>query len=98
MPIVLCGCAVPEQFESLPERKLFSNIYYLALVSDTPSLKHKMKVGRGITDDNWIKSSIEFYNWLKNNGENHGITLLDSTKQSLQEGAMLVDEWIKSKL
>ncbi|MBO5256203.1 MAG: AAA family ATPase, partial [Clostridia bacterium] len=33
-PVVLCGCALPEQFESLPEREFFTEIHYLAVVCD----------------------------------------------------------------
>ena len=95
MPVVLCGCAVPKQFESLEERKLFTQIYYLAVVCDDSALKDKLYNGRGISDENWLASSFEFNNWLKQNGKINGMTLLDNTNLTPQEGAEIVDLWIK---
>src|SRR6266496_6638262 len=33
-PVVLCGTAIPEQFETCPERRYFSTLHYLAMVCD----------------------------------------------------------------
>ena len=34
MPVVLCGCAVPEQFEVCDARKYFTEIIYIAVVAE----------------------------------------------------------------
>ncbi|MCL2300859.1 MAG: AAA family ATPase [Firmicutes bacterium] len=94
LPVVLCGCAVPEQFENLPERALFTQIYYLAVVCDDEALKKKMKKGRRIHDRKWIASSLEFNRWLKENGEANGMALLDNTHLTPREGADAADRWI----
>lgn len=60
LPVVLCGSAVPKQFESKIERSLFTEIYYLAIVCDDEVLEHRMRNGRRVMDEIWIKSSIEF--------------------------------------
>jgi len=93
-PVVLCGCAVPKQFEKLSERALFTRIHYLALVCDDSALERKMKKGRGIRDKKQLASSLDFNRWLKENGEAHGVTLLDNTRLTPQEGADEVDRWI----
>ena len=97
-PVVLCGCTTPEQFEALPERDAFSNIYYLAVVCNEIALKNKIKNGRRISDDNWITSSLEFNNWLIKNGEVNGMTLLDNTQLTPQDSAKMVDKWIKDRM
>ena len=98
-PIVLCGCAVPKQFETCNERSLFTTIYYIALVCDDDILENRMKNGRKISDDNWIKSSVDFNRWLKENANNTEpqIMLLDTTKLTPKQAAVMTDELIKSK-
>ena len=93
-PVVLCGCATPEQFESLPERALFTKIHYLAVVCDDLVLENRMRNGRGISDENWIASSKQFNNWLKENGKSHGIFLLDNSGLTIKESAEIADKWI----
>lgn len=95
-PVVLCGCAVPEQFEFHQERDLFSNIYYLALVGDEPTINARMRDGRKIIDENWISSSISFNNWLKENHDktNPEITLIDTTNKTISDYADIVNDWI----
>jgi len=95
-PVVLCGCVTPKQFETLPERALFTNIHYLAIVCENRVLEDKMRNGRGISDEKWIDSSIHFNDWLKINGEASGMTLLDNSALTPQEGAETVDDWIKT--
>lgn len=93
-PVVLCGCAVPEQLERLSERRLFTRIHYLAFVCNDSALERRMKKGRGIRDKKQLASSLDFNRWLKENGEAHGVTLLDNTHLTPQEGAEAVDRWI----
>ena len=96
-PVVLCGCATPKQFEALPERTLFTGNHHLAIVSENESLEDKTRNGREISDEKWIASSIHFNDWLKTNGEASGMTLLDNSSLTPQEGAEIVDGWIKEK-
>lgn len=88
-PVVLCGCAVPEQFEGTEERSLFSGIHYIAVVCSNEELLQRMKTGRGVTDENWIKSSVDFNQWLITNGGSitPKIVLLDTTEKTPQQAA-----------
>ncbi len=99
-PVVLCGCALPEQFESRPERNLFTEIHYLAAVCGEKALFSRMKEGRGIRDEGWLESSQAFNRWLKEHGRETKppITLLDTTSLTSQEAARKVDQWIGEKL
>ena len=94
LPVVLCGCAVPKQFTNLPERELFTQIHYLAVVCDDGALEQKLKKGRGVRGKKWIASSLDFNRWLKENGEANGMDLLDNTHLTPQEGAQVTDTWI----
>jgi hypothetical protein len=99
-PVVLCGCATPDQFEVCDNRSAFSVIHYLAIVSSDATLENRMRNGRGIADDNWIKSSVRFNGWLR---ENAGMTepkmkLLDTTDVAPELSAKKVDHWIHEYL
>ena len=59
LPVVLCGCGIPEQFEVCEARKYFTDLHYLALVCDTEALETRMRKGRGIADEGWIQSSVK---------------------------------------
>lgn len=93
-PVVLCGCAIPEQFEACEARSMFTDIHYLAVVSDEDVLVDRMKNGRGINEDGWIKSSVDFNQWLKENAAEHNIKLLDNSKLKIDEAANIANEWI----
>ena len=95
-PVVQCGCAVPEQFENHDERDLFTDIHYLAIVCNDEKLENRMRYGRGISDENWIKSSIDFNQWLKDNADRTEpqITLLDTTDLTSEQAAEITHKWI----
>lgn len=97
LPIVLCGCGVPEQFEICDARKYFTNIYYIAVVSTSDILEDRMRRGRNISDENWIKSSIDFNAWLKANASktNPIIEIVDSTNRTEYEVADEIEKIIR---
>ena len=99
MPVVLCGCAVPKQFEHCDERKNFTNIHYLAVVCEKDVLEKRL-TQRGATDPNWIRSSMEFNAWLKEHAQetNPPIYLLDNSKLSPEEAAEITDRWIRENM
>ncbi|MDF2944650.1 MAG: nucleoside kinase [Herbinix sp.] len=96
LPVVLCGCVTPEQFELCDARKFFKDIHYIAVVSDNTVLIERMKNKRNIDDENWINSSCEFNDWLKENANKvtPNITLVDSTTLAPSEIAKIIDSHI----
>ena len=84
LPVVLCGCAIPEQFELCDARKYINNIYYIAVVATKEVLEERMRYGRNIKDEGWIKSSVEFNEWLKANADRTSpiMELIDSTNKT----------------
>lgn len=99
-PVVLCGCCVPEQFESCIERRYFSEIYYLACVCDSGVLERRLKDGRGVSSQEWIQESVSFNQWIKDNADKTepNITLLDTTLRTIEDTAYAIDKWIMEKL
>ena len=95
-PVVLCGCALPQQFERQPERALFTDIRYLAVVCDDETLERRMREGRQVADEGWIQSSLQFNRWLKTHAgtSRPPITLLDTTELTPEAAAELADRWI----
>lgn len=99
-PVVLCGCSIPKQYEVCEARRLFSNIYYIAIVCDDEVLEQRMRIGRGVIDENWVKSSLEFNRWLKENANKTEpeMTLLDNSALTPEEAARIADQWILNLL
>ena len=99
-PVVLCGCATPDQFENLPERDLFTEIHYLAVVCSDEALEDRMKNGRGIDEEDWLRVSYNFNRWLKEHAAETDppITLLDITGKTPAEAAEALENWIRAHL
>ncbi len=100
LPVVLCGCATPEQFEVCDARKYFSEIIYIAVVAEKETLIDRMKNGRNVSDEKWINSSVSFNEWLKSNAEKTTpqMILVDNTYLSPDETAEKIEEEIMKKI
>ena len=100
MPVVLCGCATPKQFEPLAQREFFTDIHYLSIVCDEEQLRRQLRKGRKIKDKAWLESSLQFNAWLKENAARTAppMHLLDITGLSPEETAVRADAWIRARL
>ena len=100
LPCVLCGCATPEQFEGLDARELFSEIHYLAVVCDDAALEDRLRRGRGVDDEAWIASSLDFNRWLRAHAArtSPAMALVDNTALPAGETALRIDAWIRERL
>lgn len=96
-PVVLCGCAVPEQFENCLERRYFTEIHYIAIVCDENILyKRLIEDRRYKGQDQYVKVSIDFNAWLKENADKTkpNIKLLDNSHLTVDTAAKAVEKWI----
>lgn len=95
-PVVLCGCAVPEQFEDCLERRYFSDIHYIAIVCDEDILYKRITEYRGYQDQEYVKGSNSFNTWLKENADKTkpNIEVLDNSHLTVDEAVKIVDKWI----
>ncbi len=100
LPVVLCGCAIPSHFEEKDERELFSQIHYVAIVSEFDKLDMRMRDGRNISDEGHLKSSADFNEWLKENAKNTNphMHLIDNSYLTAEQTAEQIDKFIRSKL
>lgn len=102
-PVVLCGTAVPGQFEACSERCYFSTLYYLAMVCDDSILAERLlqrPTWRQSGSPDFVERMLEFNRWLKlHAGTTKPVmTLLDTSHCSLDETVEEVSNWIRQRL
>ncbi|NIH82924.1 shikimate kinase [Amycolatopsis viridis] len=101
-PVVLCGTVVPPEFETLPERALFSEIHYLALVADPEVLARRLRRRPAWRqwDEPRIAEMLEFNDWLRENAEtlDPPVALFDTTTVPLAASVEHVAQWVRSRL
>lgn len=102
-PVVLCGTVAPPQLEARPERVLFSEIHYLALVADDEVLSKRLRARpswRGWDDEQRITDMLGFNTWIKENAATTSppMTLLDTTTATVAETTTAVADWLLARL
>lgn len=101
-PVVLCGAAVPDQFERCIERRYFSVLHYLALICDEEVLVSRLRkrpAWRGSSRQEYIDEHIAFNLWLKHNAGNTQppMTLLNTTELTVNESVEAVEDWLRTR-
>ncbi len=102
-PVVLCGTAIPEQFEGCPERRYFSTLHYLAMVCDDELLEERLKQRpkwRQSGSIEVIEDMIQFNRWLKEHASatRPPMTLYDTSYRLIVETTNAVAQWICQRL
>ncbi|HEY5563537.1 MAG TPA: AAA family ATPase [Clostridiaceae bacterium] len=102
-PVVLCGSAVPSQFEDCIERRYFTQIYYLALVCEDNVLSERLKqrpTWRNSNSNEFINEHIKFNNWFKDNADKSTwkIDLLDTSLDKTSDSVEKVSIWVRGRL
>jgi hypothetical protein len=102
-PVVLCGSAVPEQYETCPERRYFAGIHYLALVCADDLLRGRLQARPGWRQsgsDAFLERMIAFNRWFREEGPDAepSIKLLDTSLLSVRETAERVADWVRDRL
>jgi len=96
-PVVLCGCAIPEQYENCLERRYFSEIHYISIVCDEDILYKRLTEDRRYEEKHeYVKVSMDFNTWLKENADKTqpSMQLLDNSHLTIDEAAKVVENWI----
>lgn len=99
-PVVLCGTVAPPQFERLPERVLFDEIHYLALVCDHDVLRARLRARpawRG-WDEPRIDEMLDFAEWIRTAATEPPMTRLDTTTATVAETADVIEAWVRARL
>jgi hypothetical protein len=102
-PVTLCGSAIPEQFETCPERRYFTEIHYLAIVCEADVLTLRLQsrpTWRKSSEPEFIQHMVDFNHWFIENAHitHPPIALLDNTALSLEASVEYVARWIHSRL
>jgi 2-phosphoglycerate kinase len=102
-PVVLCGTAVPEQFEACSERRYFSTLHYLAMVCDDEVLVERLRhrpAWRQSDSTAFVERMLEFNRWLREHTDKTDppMTLNDTSHRSLGETVEEVAYWIRQRL
>lgn len=99
-PLLWIMAGALEHFETAYNRRFFTDVYFLALICDSNSLEMRMREGRHITDQNWIKSSVEYNRWFIENGmvSNKRVDTFDITRKTVTEVADYVALWVEERL
>lgn len=80
--------------------RFFSAIYCLALTCGESALRERMTKGRGITDEGWIQSSVDYnrYFMTHNRIGEQVFETLEITDLSVNEVADRVQAWVMEKM
>lgn len=100
-PLVLFGTSTPGQFEKCDESRYFSGISYLAFVCNEATLKQRLQRRPGWRKsgtDEVLERMVGFNEWLINNADATGMTLLDTSDMTLAESTEATRDWISEKL
>jgi hypothetical protein len=102
-PVVLGGTAIPEQFETCPERRYFSTLYYLTLVCDDQLLEERLKqrpAWRHSGSAERIDDMLELNRWFKDHASttHPPLTLFDTSHRPVVETARDLAHWIRQHL
>ncbi len=101
-PVVLCGTAVPSLLDSRPAQAYLAGTHYLALTCDDMELERRLRarpVWRGC-DDAFIAGQVTFNQWFRSgiDLDQPPITLLDTTRITVEESAEVVRCWVRDRL
>lgn len=102
-PVLLCGTALPDQLEHLPERRYIGDIAYLALTSAPEVLRARLEARpawRESGGEAFVSEMLTFNQWLRDNAAATWppIMLHDTSTESAAETAGFVRRWVISGL
>jgi hypothetical protein len=102
-PVVLSGSAIPEQYETCPERIYFAATHYLALVCEDAAIQQRLKdrpPWRASSNPDQIAEHVTFNRWIKANADKTVplMTLLDTSSATIQTTAGQIAGWVRRQL
>jgi len=100
-PVLLCGTVVPPELEPLPERALFGEVHYLALICRADVLAGRLRARPAWRewDEPRIVEMLEYAAWLDESAATlePPVELLDTTERSIGETADAVCAWLAAR-
>lgn len=93
---LLCGCVTPDQIESRPRRRYFSDVHFMAIVLSDDEFRRRGEK-RGFQAAH-MESSLQFNRWLRENGAANGMHIIDATDMTPRETADLAAGYVLAHL
>lgn len=99
-PVLWAMAGNLDKLNSVYNRRFFSDVFCLALVCEEDTLRQRMTRGRGIKDEGWIQSSIQYNNFFKNHSSINDMPfdICDTEGKDLIEVVEEVKKWIAEKM
>jgi uncharacterized protein YukE len=102
-PALLCGTALPETIERLPERRHIGSIHYLALICDARAQRERLvarPAWRKSGADEFLQTQVRFNQHLRERAAEMipPMEMLDTTEVTAAETASQVRRWVQSRL
>jgi hypothetical protein len=102
-PVLLCGTALPDQLEHLPERRYIGTISYLALTCEPGVLRARLEARpawRESGGEAFVGRMLEFNHWLRANAATTSppMTLHDTSAVSPEQTVAFVRQWVQDRL
>lgn len=99
-PVLWAMAGNLDKLNSVYNRQFFSDVFCLALVCNEETLRHRMMQGRGIADEEWIQSSIQYNNFFKTHTaiNNMPFDVCDTEGKKLEEVVEDVRKWVTEKM
>ncbi len=91
------GCL--DQLPTAYNAQFFTRIHVLALTCDPDELRRRMMEGRGITDEDWLNSSLAYNEYLRTHDHlgSHPFDSLNIPALAPDEAAAHVIAWVESR-
>lgn len=101
--VVFCGTLLSEQVEHLVERRYIGPIHYISLIDDDDRIRMRLKARPGWResgDDAWIRSQVEFNDWLVQHGSSLAADglVLDTADQTVESVADRIASFITARV
>lgn len=99
-PVLWAMAGNLDKLNGVYNRQFYSDIFCLALVCDEETLRHRMMQGRGIGDEEWIQSSIQYNNYFKTHTAINDMPfdVCDTEGKKLDEVVEDVKKWVAEKM
>ncbi|MGN0316276.1 MAG: hypothetical protein ACI4EG_16005 [Fusicatenibacter sp.] len=81
-------------------RRFFDDVWILALTASSREIRNRMEVGRGITDQTWIQSSVDYNEYFLTHRMigDMPFEILDTEGKTAEEVAREVQKWMTSHM
>lgn len=99
LPIVVNASLVPSAINTLENAKLFSDIHFIATVSDSDRFKQRYNE-LNITNNDWITPARMSNDYLRENAQTEypEMKVFDISDMSLSEAVAEIDEFIHERI